>query len=59
MKRIIIHQWRDWLLEYVGSDKYELIQRNTLSVQTVVAKDAMDAEIKCRQIIKNMKVEGA
>ncbi len=55
MKRRIVHQWRDWLLEYVGDDKYELIQKNNLSVSAIVAKNAMDAEKKSQQIIKNTK----
>lgn len=57
MKRRNIHQWRNWLLEYIGNDKYELIQKDTLSVRTIMAKDAMDAENQCRQIIKNAKEE--
>ncbi len=55
MKRRIVHQWRDWLLEYVGDDKYELIQKNNLSVSAIVAKNAMEAENKSLQIIKNTK----
>ncbi len=55
MKRRIVHQWRDWLLEYVGDDKYELIQKNNLSVSAIVAKNAMDAENKSQQIIKKTK----
>ena len=56
MKRII-HQWRDWLLEYISGDNYELIQKNTQEVFTIVAKNAMDAENKSQQIIKNTKEE--
>lgn len=59
MKRRIAHQWRDWLLEYIGDNKYELIQKNNLSVSTIVAESAMDAENQCQQIIKNAKEEGA
>jgi hypothetical protein len=56
MKRRTIHQWRNWLLEYIGDDKYELIQKDTLSVfRTVVAKNAMDAENECQRIIKSIK----
>lgn len=56
MKRRTIHQWRNWLLEYIGDDKYELIQKDTMTVfRTVVAKNAMDAENECQQIIKNAK----
>lgn len=54
--RRTIHQWRDWLLEYVGEDRYELIEKNTLSVfRTVVARNAMDAENECQEIIKSSK----
>lgn len=59
MQRRIIHQWKNWILEYVGEGKYELIQKDNLSVHTVVAKDAMDAENQCRQIIRNATEEGA
>ena len=55
MKRRITHQWRDWLLEYIGDDKYELIQKDDLSVIAIVAKDAMDAENQSRQLIKITK----
>jgi hypothetical protein len=56
MKRRTIHQWRNWLLEYIGDDKYELIQKDTQSVfRTVVAKNAMDAENECQRIIKSIK----
>jgi hypothetical protein len=59
MKRRTIHEWKNWLLEYIGDDKYELSQKDNLSVHTIVAKDAMDAEHQCQQIIKNPKKEGA
>ncbi len=55
MQRRLIHQWRDWLLEYVGDDNYELIQRDNLSVLPIVAKNSMDAENKSQLIIKNSK----
>ena len=55
MARRITHQWRDWLLENIGDDKYELIQKNSLSVVTITAKDAMDAEDQSQQIIRNAK----
>ncbi|NOR25366.1 MAG: hypothetical protein GQ542_13455 [Desulforhopalus sp.] len=58
MKRRIIHEWRDWLLEYIGDDKYELIRKDDLSVIAIVAKDAMDAENQSQQIIKNTKKRG-
>jgi hypothetical protein len=55
MSRIITHQWRDWLLENIGGDKYELTQKNNLTVVTITAKSAMDAENQSQQIIKNAK----
>lgn len=58
MQRRTIHQWRDWLLEYTGDNNYELIQKDTLTVTTIMAKDAMDAENQSQQIIKNAKEEG-
>lgn len=57
MQRTIIHQWRDWLLEYIGGNNYELIQKDTQEVFAIVAKDAMDAENRCQNIIKNTKYE--
>ena len=58
MKSRVVHQWRDWLLEQIDDDEYELTQKNTLSIQTIVAKNAMDAENQCQQIIRDFKVEG-
>lgn len=56
--RRIVHQWRDWLLEYVDNDKYEFIRKdNRTVVQTIIAKNAMDAENECQQIIKKLKEE--
>ena len=55
MARIITHQWRDWLLENIGDDKYELIQKDSLSVVTITATNSMDAENQSQQIIKNAK----
>lgn len=55
MQKGIIHQWRDWILQYTGDDNYELIQKDTQEVFTIVAKDAMDAENKSQEIIKNSK----
>ena len=57
MKRRTIHEWRNWFLEYVGDGKYELSQKDDLLVHTIVAKDAMDAENQCQQIIKKAKEE--
>lgn len=58
MERRTIHQWRDWLLEYIGGDNYELIKKDSREVLTIVAKDAMDAENKSQQLIKNTKKNG-
>jgi len=57
MMRRTIHEWRNWLLEHIGDEKYELSQKDNLSVHTIVAKNAMDAENQCQQIIKNAKEE--
>lgn len=59
MQRITIHQWRDWLLEYIGDNNYEFIQKDTLTVTPIVARDAIDAENQSRQIIKNTQDERA
>jgi hypothetical protein len=55
MKEKVIHQWRDWVLEYIGEGKYELIQKENSSVRTITAKNDMDAENQCQQIIKKAK----
>ena len=55
MKRIVVHQWRDWILEHIGEDRYELIQKKDLSVHPIQAKNPMDAENQCRQIITKAK----
>lgn len=57
MQSRTIHQWRDWLLEYIGDNNYELIQKETLTVTAIIAMDAMDAENQSQQIIKNTKEE--
>lgn len=57
MKRIRIHEWRNWLLEYIGDDKYALSQKDSEVTHTIVAKNAMDAENQCQLIIKNAKKE--
>ncbi|BHH86193.1 hypothetical protein [Desulforhopalus sp. 52FAK] len=59
MQRRTVHQWRDWLLEYIGENNYELIQKETLTVTTLTAKDPMDAENQSQLIIKNTKEERA
>lgn len=59
MIRRTIHQWRDWLLEYIGEDKYELIRQDNRTVfRTITAKNAMDAENDCQQIIHQTTKEG-
>ena len=55
MQRSIIHQWRDWLLEYIGGNNYELINKDTLEVFAIVANDNMTAENQSQQIIKDIK----
>lgn len=57
MKEKIIHQWRDWVLEYVSEGKYELIQKENQSVRTIMARTDMDAENQCQLIIKNARGE--
>lgn len=57
MHKRIIHQWRDWLLEYIGDDNYKLIRKDTQEVLTIVAKDAMEAENKSQQLIRETKKE--
>lgn len=54
MQKIKIHEWRDWLLEQIEDDKYELIEKNKPSAPAIVivAKNNMDAENQCQQIIK-------
>jgi hypothetical protein len=59
MQRRTVHQWRDWLLEYIGDNNYELIKQETLIVTTLTAKDYMDAENQSQLIIKNTKGERA
>ena len=56
-KRIVIHQWRDWLLEHIGGNNYELTQKVDKSVHPITAKDAMDAENKSRDLIKGTKTQ--
>lgn len=57
MKRRVVHQWRDWILEHTGEDTYELTHKDSQSVHAIVAKDAMDAENQCQQIIRDAKNE--
>jgi hypothetical protein len=58
MQRRTVHQWRDWLLDYVGENKYELIRKDSLSVHSVVANNAMDAENQCRRLMVEAKNSG-
>ena len=55
MQRSVIHQWRDWLLEYIGGNNYELINKDTLEVFAIVANDGMTTENQSQQIIKDIK----
>lgn len=57
MKRRIVHEWRNWLLEYIGDDKYELSQKDKIEVHEIIARSAMDAENQCQLIIKKAKNE--
>lgn len=57
MKRRTIHEWRNWILEYIGDNKYQLPQKDNLSVHAITAKNSMDAENQCQQIINNAKEE--
>ena len=57
INRRIIHEWRNWILEYVGDENYQLSQKDNLSVHTITAKSSMDAENQCQQIITNAKQE--
>lgn len=57
-KRIVIHQWRDWLLEHIDGNNYELTKKVDKSVHPITAKDAMDAENKSRQVINERGTPG-
>ena len=57
LNRIVIHQWRDWLLEHIGGNNYELTQKINKSVLPITAKDGMDAENKSRQLIKGTETK--
>jgi len=59
MKRIV-HQWRDWLLEFIGDDKYELTRKDNTSIShTIMAKNSMDAETEGQRIIQKNNEDGA
>jgi len=53
MKDRLVHQWRDWLLKYVGDETYELINKEKLSIHKITAKSFMEAETKSQLFIKN------
>jgi hypothetical protein len=57
MKDRIIHQWRDWVLEYIEDGTYELIHKENQAARRILAKTDMDAENICQQIIKDSKEE--
>jgi hypothetical protein len=59
MMRITIHEWRDWFLEYIFDNRYQLSSKIDLSVHSIIAKDSMDAENQCKQIINAARVRGA
>jgi hypothetical protein len=53
MKIKVIHQWRDWLLERADVGQYSFINKeNKTVIQTIAAKNDMDAENQCQSIIK-------
>ena len=52
-ERKLIHEWKNWLLEHIGEDNYELIKKNDMAVLSIVAMDDMSAENQCQKIIKN------
>ena len=57
--RRIIHQWRDWLLEFIGDDKYELTRKDNTSIShTIMAKNSMDAETEGQKIIQKNNENG-
>ena len=56
-RRRVVHQWKEWILEYVEENRYELTHRHSRSSQTITAKNAMEAENLCRQIIEKLKNE--
>jgi hypothetical protein len=54
--RRIIHQWRDWLLEFIGDNQYELTRKDNASIShTIMAKNSMDAETEGQRIIQKTK----
>lgn len=59
MSRRMIHQWKDWQLDYVCDDRYELLHKLTLSIESIVAKNHMDAENQCRKFMAHLKEQEA
>ena len=57
MQERLIHQWKDWLLKYVGDDTYELIGKENYIVRKFKAKSDTDAENQSYLIIKNATEE--
>ncbi len=57
MKRRIVHEWKNWLLEHIGNDKYELSQKDQIAVHEIIARNAMEAENQSQLIIKKAKNE--
>jgi hypothetical protein len=51
MKERLVHQWRDWILKYVGENKYALIHKKSLSAQTITASNSIDVEKQSRVLI--------
>lgn len=53
MKDKVIHEWRDWVLEFIEVGKYELILKSDRTVtRSVLAKNDMDAENLCQALIR-------
>ena len=53
MKDKVIHEWRDWVLEFVEDGNYLLILKEDREVtRSVTAKTDMDAENLCQVIIR-------
>jgi len=57
MKEMLVHQWRDWLLKYVGDGEYQLIKKDTLAIQKITAASFMDAENQSQLVIRSMNEE--
>ena len=56
MKDKVIHQWRDWVLEFIDVGNYLLVHKKNRDVtRSVIAKTDMDAENQCQVIIRGWK----